>query len=108
MKTRLLIAIASLALLATPALAGSTTVQFTTTDGQSTVVVFDTNGTASANGGAPSPYTVDQAAKTICGQVQGQEICVTFAEMGSAVGFTTTYTNTVGNSGTATITAVSE
>ena len=106
MKTRLLIAIAGLALLATPALAASTTVEFANSNGQTTTVVFDTNGTASVNGGEPGPYTIDQAAKKVCGSADGQELCVTFAETGTEVGFTTTYTDTAGNSGTATITAV--
>jgi len=109
MKTRLLIAIAGLALMATPALASSTTVEFANSGtGQTSTVVFNSDGTASANGGPASAYTVDQAAKKICGQVQGQELCVTFGDMGSTVGFSTTYTDTAGNSGTATITAVSE
>lgn len=109
MKTRLLIAIAGLALMATPALAASTTVEFANSGtGQTTSVVFNSDGTASANGAAPSPYTVDQAAKKICGEVQGQQLCVTFGEMGTTVGFTTSYSDNAGNSGTATITAVSE
>lgn len=108
MKTRLLIAIAGLALIATPALASSTTVEFANSNGTTTVVVFDSNGTASVNGAAPGPYTIDQAAKQICGDAGGQQLCVTFGEMGSTVGFSTTYTDNAGNSGTATITAVSE
>lgn len=109
MKTRLLVAIAGLALIATPALASSTTVEFANSGtGQTTTVVFNSDGTASANGQPASPYTVDEAAKKICGQVQGQELCVTFGEMGSTVGFSTSYSDTAGNSGTATITAVSE
>eukprot|EP01035_Chromulina_nebulosa_P039978 gene39978-54056_t len=72
-----------------------------------TVVVFDSNGTAVINGAAPGPYTIDQAAKKICGDAGGQQLCVTFGEMGTEVGFSTTYTDTAGNSGTATITAVS-
>ena len=106
MKTRLLLAIAGLALIATPALASSTTVQFANSNGQTTVAVFDSNGTVSINGAAPAPYTIDQAAKKICGDAGGQQLCVTFAEMGTDVGFSTTYTDTAGNSGTATITAV--
>ena len=106
MKTRLLIAIAGLALIATPALAMSTTVEFAGSNGQTTVAVFDSNGTVAINGAAPSPYTIDQAAKKICGDAGGQQLCVTFAEMGTDVGFTTTYSDTAGNSGTATITAV--
>lgn len=106
MKARLFIAIAGFALLATPALAASTTVEFAATSGQTTVVVFNGDGTASVDGAEPGPYTVDQAAKKICGQVQGQELCVTFGAMGAEVGFTTSFTNTAGASGTATITAV--
>ena len=108
MKTRLLIAIAGLALIATPALAASTTVEFANSNGTTTVVVFDSNGTASINGAAPGPYTVDQAAKKICGDAGGQQLCVTFRDMGTTVGFSTTYSDNAGNSGTATITAVSE
>jgi hypothetical protein len=108
MKTRLFIAIAGLALIATPALAASTTVEFAGSNGQTTVAVFDSNGTVTLNGAAPAPYTMDQAAKKICGAVEGQELCVTFGEMGSTVGFSTTFTDTAGNSGTATITAVTE
>lgn len=106
MKTRLLYAIAALALIATPALAMSTTVEFAGSNGTTTTVVFNSDGTASINGAAPGPYTIDQAAKKICGDAQGQQLCVTFAEMGTEAGFTTTYTDTAGNSGTATITAV--
>ena len=107
MKLRLLTAIAGLALIATPALSASTTVEFVNSSGQTTVVVFDTNGTAVINGAAPGPYTIDQTAKKICGDAGGQQLCVTFGEMGTDVGFSTTYTDTAGNSGTATITAVS-
>lgn len=108
MKTRLLIAAAALALFATPALAASTTVEFASDSGTTTTVVFDANGTASVNGAEPGPYTMDQAAKKICGAVNGHELCVTFAEMGTDVGFTTTYENSAGEKGKATITAVSE
>lgn len=106
MKLRLLAAIAGLALIASPALASSTTVEFASESGTTTTVVFDSNGTASVNGAAPGPYTLDQAAKKICGAVNGNELCVTFGEMGSEVGFSTTYTNSAGDKGTATITAV--
>jgi len=108
MKSRLLIALAGLALVASPALAASTTVEFAGSDGQKVVVVFNSDGTAVANGGAPVPYTVDQAAKKICSVYQTQTVCVTFAEMGSAAGFKTTYTDSAGRAGTATITAVTE
>ena len=108
MKTKLLIAIADLAMMATPALAASTTVEFSGSNGQTTVVVFNSDGTASANGAPATPYTIDQEAKKVCGETQGQQLCVTFGEMGTTVGFSTSYSDTAGNSGTATITAVSE
>ena len=106
MKLRLFAAIAAFALIASPALASSTTVEFASDSGTTTTVVFDSNGTASINGAEPGPYTIDQAAKKICGAVNGAELCVTFAEMGTDVGFTTTYTNSAGDKGKATITAV--
>jgi hypothetical protein len=108
MKMKLLIALAGLALVASPALAASTTVEFAGSNGQKVVVVFNSDGTAVANGGPPVPYTVDQAAKKICSVYEAQTVCVTFAEMGAAPGFKTTYTDNNGGAGTATITAVTE
>ncbi|MFZ5671121.1 MAG: hypothetical protein ACOY4K_16655 [Pseudomonadota bacterium] len=108
MRLRAILAAATVALMATPAFAASTTVQFDSSNGQSLTVTFDTNGTATANGGAPVAYTFDQEKKTICSVYEGQDVCVTFTEVGDTVGFKTNYTNTLGDSGTATITAVSE
>jgi hypothetical protein len=104
MKSRLLIALAGLALVASPALAASTTVEFAGSDGQKVVVVFNSDGTAVVNGGPAAPYTLDQAAKKIC----TQGICVTFAEMGSTAGFKTSYTADNGSAGTATVTNMTE
>jgi len=75
MKTRLLYAIAALALITTPALAMSTTVEFAGSNGTTTTVVFNSDGTASINGAAPGPYTIDQAAKKICGDAQRRQLC---------------------------------
>ncbi|HAO34753.1 MAG TPA: hypothetical protein DCQ40_01145, partial [Hyphomonas sp.] len=63
------------------------------------------NGTASMDGGDPIPYTMDEESKTICGQTPEGDICATFDELGEDVGFSTGFTNTAGQSGTATITA---
>ncbi len=107
MKLKLLAAIAGLALIASPAFAGSTTVEFANAaTGQSTVVVFNTDGTAKAGSGAPVAYTMDNDAKKICSTYQDKPICVTFGDIGKDVGFTTSYSDDQGNSGTATITAV--
>ena len=96
---------AALTLAALPAFAQSTTVQFVATDGTSSIVVFNDDGTAIMDGGDPIPYTMDNDTKTICGQAPDGEICATFDELGDEVGFSTGYTNTAGVTGTATITA---
>jgi hypothetical protein len=105
MKKTLITTLCAIAFLAAPALAGARTVEFVDTAGTKTVVVFNTDNTATMNGGAPVAYTVDEAAKTVCSIVEGNEVCATFAEMGKGVGFKTTYTSNSGASGTATITA---
>lgn len=109
MKLRAILAAATLALMATPALAASTTVQFDSSNGQSLTVVFDGAGTATNTAsGEQAAYTFDQAARKICSTYNGQEVCVTFDAIGDTVGFKTNYTNTLGDTGTATITAVTE
>lgn len=102
----ILAAAAALTLTGLPAMAGSTTVEFASADGQTIVVVFNDDGTASSNGSAPSAYTMNEETKTVCGTTPDNgEICATFDELGEDVGFSTGYTNTAGQSGTATITA---
>ena len=100
-----LAASAAITLFALPAMAQSTTVEFASSDGTTALVVFYENGTASKDGGDPIPYTMDEESKTICGQTPEGDICATFDELGEDVGFSTGFTNTAGQSGTATITA---
>ncbi len=101
----ILAATAAFTLGALPALAGSTTVEFAAEDGSVAVVVFNEDGTASMDGAEPIPYTVNEETKTVCGQAPDGEVCATFDELGDEVGFSTGFTNTSGQSGTATITA---
>jgi UrcA family protein len=108
MRKTILCAAAALSFTALPALAGSTTVEFVAADGTTSVVVFNTDGTASMDGGDAIKYKMDEATKTVCGETPDGELCATFEEVGSEVGFSTGYTNTAGVTGTATITAVSE
>ena len=108
MKKTILCAAAALAFAAMPALAGSTTVEFAASDGTTSVVVFNTDGTASMDGGEAISYTMDETTHTVCGQTPDGELCATLEATGTDVGFSTGYTNTAGVTGTATITAVSE
>ena len=96
---------AALAMATLPAIAESTTVEFSGSDGSTAVVIFNTDGTASMDGAPPIPYTMNEETKTVCGQSPEGEICATFNELGDEVGFSTGFTNTAGQSGTATITA---
>ena len=96
---------AALSLAALPAFAGSTTVEFAAADGTTTIVVFNDDGTATVGGSDPLPYTMNNDTKTVCGETPDGELCATFDELGDEVGFSTSYTNTAGESGTATITA---
>ena len=108
MKKTILCSAAALAFAAMPALAGSTTVEFAAADGTTSVVVFNTDGTATMDGGEAIPYTMDEEANTVCGQTPDGDLCATFDETGTDVGFSTGYTNTAGATGIATITAVAE
>ncbi|MGH1422837.1 MAG: hypothetical protein ACRBEQ_13565 [Hyphomonas sp.] len=95
------------ALFALPALAKTTTVEYKSDAGTTTVVDYVDDGTATANG-MPLTYTLDEATKTLCADVSGYELCVTFEELGTAVGDTSKYTSTMGDGGVATITAIAE
>lgn len=101
----LLAAGAALSFAALPALAESTTVEFVGADGVTSVIVFNADGTALMEDGTSVPYTMDKETKTLCGTTDEGEICATFDELGEEVGFSTGFTNTAGQSGTATITA---
>ncbi|MDQ0464392.1 hypothetical protein QO010_002173 [Caulobacter ginsengisoli] len=107
MKLKLLAAVAGLMLIASPALAASTTVEFADkASGAKVVVTFDGAGMATGADGVAVPYTMDNDAKKLCSTYQDQPICITFKAIGTEVGFTTPYTDDKGNSGVATITAV--
>ena len=94
--------------MAASAFAASTTVTFVAEDGTSTVVVLNEDGTSLVND-VEGTYTFDEATKTLCGTSgDAPELCVTFEELGDEVGFETGFTSTSGNTGTATITAVTE
>lgn len=108
MKKTIICGAAALSLAVLPALAASTTVEFASADGTTSVVVFNEDGTAIMNGGEPVAYTMDDATKTLCGTTPDGDICVTFEETGTDVGFSTSYTDTTGATGTARITAVTE
>lgn len=106
MKLKLLAAVAGMMLIASPALAASTTVEFANKAGGAPVVVtFDDAGMATGADGTAVPYTLDQATKTLCSTYMDQPICITFDAIGDQVGFKTPYKDDKGNSGVATITA---
>ena len=108
MKKTILSGVAACAFAVMPAIAGSTTVEFSASDGTTSVVVFNQDGTASMDGGEAISYVLDAETKTVCGQTPEGDLCATFDEMGTEVGFSTGYKNTAGASGTATITDVTE
>ncbi len=108
MKLKLLAAVAGLMLIASPALASSTTVEFADkASGNKIVVTFGSDGMATgADGSPPVAYTLDNDSKKLCSTYQDQPVCLTFKELGNTVGFKTPYTDDKGNSGVATITAM--
>jgi len=104
---KLILSTIAIAFVATPVFAAKTTVEFVSTDGEKTVIVFnDEDMTAVINDADAIPYTFDETTKTICGKTKEGDTCVTFDELGREVGFSTGYKNTLGVSGTATITTV--
>ena len=106
MKLKLLAAVAGMMLIASPALAASTTVSFADkASGNTVVVTFDDAGMATGADGKAVPYTLDQDSKKLCSTYQDQPVCITFEAIGSEVGFATPYTDDKGNAGVATITA---
>ena len=101
------------AMLAAPAMAGSLTLSFANSDGNTTVMTFDQESmTATIEGAEGSfPYTWDEATKTLCGDATGEgEVCATIESTSEtpAVGDTSAYTSSDGGSGTVTITAMAE
>lgn len=94
-------------LLALPAMAKTTTVEYKSDAGTTTIVDYVDDGTATTSG-IPMTYTLDEAEKTLCADVSGYNICVTFDELGTEVGDSSKYSSSMGDTGVATITAVSE
>ena len=107
MKKTLLLALLCTTTL--PAMAATATIEFAPAEGDAVVAVFnDADSTVSFNGGEAVPYTMDQAASTICSSVNGEDNCATFETWGEDVGHVTPYTTSQGSSGIATVTAKSE
>ncbi len=108
MKKLAILAAAS-ALFAAPAFAASITISFEVADGTTTVATFDqASMTATGADGSTSAYTYDEAKSEIC--VAAQEICVVFDTKGEApsVGMVSGFTASNGDTGTATVTAMTE
>ena len=110
---KLIAAAAVAALLATPALAGSTSVEFAGEDGAKQLWKFNSDGTAEGPDGAMATYTWDEATKKLCATFAGetpQTLCATIEEAdGDAnVGDTSTYTLDDGRKGVSTVVAVEE
>lgn len=105
---KMLISAGAIALLAMPALAKSTTVEFTSEDGVAVEYTFRDDGKMVLPDGSETDYTMDEATKTICATLQDSEVCATFAELGEDIGFETAYTLKQGGGGMAAITAVED
>ena len=91
------------ACLAGPALAGANVVKFEPVGEEPVTMTFKDDGTFTMGEEVAGTYTWDEEAKTLCGTVEGEEICATFEEVGQEVGFSTSYTTSTGGSGTATL-----
>jgi opacity protein-like surface antigen len=106
--------VAALAVLfAAPAMAASTSVEFTNEAGEKQVWKFKDDGTAEGPEGAAATYTWDEATRKLCATFAGetpQTLCATFepSEGEGAVGETTGYTLDDGRKGTAKIVAKEE
>lgn len=101
---KILTAIASCLLVATPAFAGYK-VEFKRDSGDTNVVVFDGAGSATLATGQTVPYTYDEATLTLCIAAPDRQRCLTFAQANPEpkAGDATRYTADDGAQGTATI-----
>lgn len=113
MKKLGLITAALAVLFAAPALAASTTVEFTNAAGEKHVWKFKDDGTAEAPDGATAAYTWDEASQKLCATFAGEPpktLCATFdpTEGKGVVGESTGYTLDDGSKGVATIIAREE
>lgn len=99
---------AAAAFFAVPAFATKTTMDFTSDAGTATWVFDSETNMATAPDGSTGPYTYDPATGKLCGESPEGEVCVTFDNPTDTpeVGYTSTYTVSSGETGTATITAV--
>ena len=96
-----------------PALAASTSVEFTGEDGVVQVWKFRDDGVAEGPEGATAAYTWDEEGKKLCATFAGDEpqtLCAVFEDNGGtgAVGETAGYTLDDGRKGTAKIVAKEE
>lgn len=106
MKKAMIFGASAALLIAGPAFAGERVIELTRSTGESFTLVLDTDAnTASVNGAAAESYTWDEATNQLCA---ASGLCVTFAEAGTEIGASTTYTTNEGNSGTATLISVVE
>lgn len=106
MKKAIVFGAAAALFAAAPALAGERVIELTRDTGESFTLVLDTAAnTASVNGSTPESYTWDEGTNQLCA---ASGLCVTFAEAGTEIGASTTYTTNEGNSGTATLISMSE
>lgn len=109
MKKSVIAIVASLALSA-PALAGTMTLEFVPTEGETVTVVLNTETSMATMGDTSVPFTFDEAAKTLCADAPEGNVCVTMDEIVNppTVGASTGYTSTTGETGTMTIKAIDE
>lgn len=106
MKKAIFIGAAAALFVAAPALAGERVIELTRDSGESFTLVLDTTAsTASVNGSTAESYTWNADTNELCA---ASGLCVTFADAGTEVGGTTTYTTNEGNSGTATLVSITE
>lgn len=105
-KFTLLAAVAAFA--AAPAFASKITVEFAADEGDAVTVVFDQESMTATSEEGTAPYTYDAEAHKICVQAEEGEICADFEGEAEepTVGYSTGYTATDGETGTATITAI--
>ncbi|MEQ3745658.1 MAG: hypothetical protein ABNH53_05410 [Henriciella sp.] len=96
-------------LCAVPALAASMTLSFAADSGETQAWTLNDDGTATS-GDLSVPYTWDETGGVLCATTAEGELCATIADASTApsVGDSSTYTTNSGQSGTVTITAMTE
>ena len=107
---RMMTAVLVAGLCAAPALAATMTLSFAGDDGETQVwVLNDADGTATS-GDLSVPYTWDAETRELCAKTDDGDICATIEDTGKEpeVGGTAAYTTNTGETGTVTITAMSE